>query len=106
MLVSAWQEDNLAEEGEAIGKADAIDPSKILRARIKYGDKRIREALAEKTGMSALFFDERKDLTVIIVEVETTVTSEGQGDTQVASIKLGGQGKEWWGKEFWFKATL
>ena len=94
MLLNAHTEDNLAGEGEAIGKTDAIDPGKVLRARIKFGDKRIREALAQKTEMSALFFDERKDLTVIVVEVETTVTSEGKGDTQAASIKLGGQGKK------------
>ena len=94
MLASASIEDTRGQGGEAIGKADAIDPAKVLCVRIKLGNKRIRKALAEKTEMSALFFDERKDLTVIIVEVETTVTSEGQGDTQVASIKLGGQGKE------------
>ena len=42
--------------------------------------------------MAAIFFDKRKDETVIIVEVETSVTVEGQTNTQTATVRQGTQG--------------
>ena len=42
--------------------------------------------------MAAIFFDERKDETVTGVEVETSVTVEGQTDTQTATVRQGTQG--------------
>ena len=66
---------------------DFIDPGKVLRARIRYGRARIRKRLAGRQEMAAIFFDERKDETVIVVEVETSVTVEGQTDTQTATVK-------------------
>ena len=41
--------------------------------------------------MAAIFFDERKDETVTVVEVETSVTVEGQTDTQTATVRQGTQ---------------
>ena len=41
--------------------------------------------------MDAIFFDERKDETVTVVEVETSVTVEGQTDTQTATVRQGTQ---------------
>ena len=42
--------------------------------------------------MAAIFFDERKDETVIVVEVETSMTVEGQTNTQTATVRQGTQG--------------
>ena len=70
---------------------DVIDPGKVLRARIRYGRARIRKRLAGRQEMAAIFFDERKDETVIVVEVETSVTVEGQTDTQTATVRQGTQ---------------
>ena len=70
---------------------DVIDPGKVLRARIRYGRARVRKWLAGRQGMAAIFFDERKDETVTVVEVETSVTVEGQTDTQTATVWLRGQ---------------
>ena len=53
---------------------DVIDPGKVLWARIRYGWARVRKWLAGRQGMAAIFFDERKYETVILVEVETSVT--------------------------------
>ena len=70
---------------------DVIDPGKVLRARIRYGRARVRKRLAGSKEMDAIFFDERKDETVTVVEVETSVTVEGQTDTQTATVRQGTQ---------------
>ena len=70
---------------------DVIDPGKVLRARIRYGRARVRKRLARSKEMDAIFFDERKDETVTVVEVETSVTVEGQTDTQTATVRQGTQ---------------
>ena len=71
---------------------DVIDPGKVLRARIRYGRACVRKRLAGSKEMDAIFFDERKDETVTVVEVETSVTVEGQTDTQTATVQQGTQG--------------
>ena len=71
---------------------DVIDPGKVLRARICYGRRRVRKRLAGRQEMAAIFFDERKDETVIVVEVETSMTVEGQTNTQTATVRQGTQG--------------
>ena len=68
---------------------DIIDPGKVLRARIRYGRAHVRKRLAGSKEMDAIFFDERKDETVTVVEVETSATVEGQTDTQTATVWQG-----------------
>ena len=69
---------------------DAIDPAKVLRGRIAFGKERIKARLDSMQQMKALYFDERKDETVISVEVETSVEAKGKKgakDTLTTTIK-------------------
>ena len=57
-----------------IGPKTTLDPAKVLRARISYGDKRTNARLAKALRMDSIYFDERIDTTVIRETAKTKVT--------------------------------
>ena len=56
-----------------IGPKTTLDPAKVLRARISYGDKRTNARLAKALRMDSIYFDERIDTTVIRETAKTKV---------------------------------
>ena len=67
-----------------IGPKTTLDPAKVLRARITYGDKRTKARLAKALRMDGIYFDERIDTTTIR-EVASTKVAMGKGVVQEAT---------------------
>ena len=57
------------------GPKYTLDPAKLLRARISFGDLRTKKRLERAKKMLAIYFDERTDTTVIRETVTTKVTT-------------------------------
>ena len=76
-----------------IGPKTTLDPSKVLRARITYGDLRTQARLAKAQEMDGIYFDERIDTTVIR-ETANTKVDMGRGVEEEATTFVQRTAKE------------
>ena len=84
LVINAEKEDN----GQ-LNDTTMLAPSKLYKDRCRWGENRIkeREQCITDAGIEVLMFDERKDRTPIIEEVETSVYSQEGQITGVNKLK-------------------
>ena len=70
-----------------IGAKTTLDPAKLLRARIAFGDLRTKKRLERAKKMLAIYFDERIDTTVIRETQTTKVTTRRGAEDTITSAQ-------------------